>query len=109
MRPALLENRASILASTNASTISLNELLADLRVYPLPRCWPERSTAMAIPVTSEPVLGGVKDSDRRVLRGAAYGTLAVAVMFVSVFQLAGMFRGFRWAPAEKSHSRHLAI
>jgi predicted DCC family thiol-disulfide oxidoreductase YuxK len=50
---------------------------------------------------SERVLGGAKDSDRRVLRSAACGTLAVAVMFVSGFQLAGMFWGFRWAPAEK--------
>jgi predicted DCC family thiol-disulfide oxidoreductase YuxK len=50
---------------------------------------------------SERVLGGAKDCDRRVLRSAACGTLAVAVIFVSGLQLAGMFWGFRWAPAEK--------
>ena len=50
---------------------------------------------------SERVLGGAKDSDRQVLRSAACGTLAVVVMFVSGFQLASTFWGFRWAPAEK--------
>ena len=51
--------------------------------------------------SSDRVLDGAKDSDRRVLRSAACGTLAVAVIIVSGLQLAGTFWGFRWAPAEK--------